>query len=923
MSMRRTMIALALALAVVTSASASLAAAPAPAGGVLSQAVDIPYKKFVLDNGLTLIVHEDPKAPIVAVNVWYHVGSKNEKPGKTGFAHLFEHLMFNGSENFNDDYFKAVEPIGATDLNGTTNEDRTNYFQNVPRSALDRVLWLESDRMGHLVGAIDQARLDEQRGVVQNEKRQGENEPYAISEELITKACFPAGHPYSWTVIGSMEDLNAAALTDVKEWFKSYYGAANAVLAVAGDVKADDVLARVKKYFGDIPSGPPVARFDAWTAKRTGVTRQRAQDRVPQARIYKIWNVPRTLSPEADYLGLATQVLTEGKSSRLYKRLVYDDQIATRVAAYLDEREIASLFTVTADVKPGGDVAAVDRALDEELARFLKEGPTDDEMNRAKTAQIAGFIRGIERIGGFGGKSDILARSQVFGGSPDAWKESLDRVRAATPGQVKETAQSWLSDGLYELEIVPFPKYVAAQEGADRKKLPDAGTPPDVTFPSLQKATLANGMKVVLAERHAVPVVDLDLLIDAGYAADQFAVPGVASLAMGMLDEGTKTRSAIQISDEAARLGADLSTGSNVDQSRVYLSALKSNLDASLALFADVVLNPSFPQADFDRLKKQQLARIQREKAEPFGMALRVFPPLLYGKGHAYGLPFSGSGYEDTVAKITRDDLVKFHETWVRPNRATLIVVGDTSLAELKPKLEALFHDWKPGKAPEKTLKTVANPTKPVIYVLDKPGAQQSVILAGSLVPPRNNPDEISLETMNEVLAGAFISRLNMNLREDKHWSYGAGGFIADAAAQRPHVFYSPVQTDKTKESLQEMAKEFEGIGGARPVTAEELAAAQNTQTLTLPGRWETNGAVEGSIGELVRFGLPDDYFKTFAAKVRATKTADIEASGKKNVRRDAMVWVVVGDRAVIEPGLRSLGWGEVQFLDADGNPVK
>jgi zinc protease len=407
---------------------------------------EIPHQKFTLDNGLTLIVHEDHKAPIVAVNVWYHVGSKNEKPGRTGFAHLFEHLMFNGSENYNDDYFKAVEPLGATDLNGTTNNDRTNYFQNVPKSALDTILWLESDRMGHLLGAIDQALLDEQRGVVQNEKRQGDNEPYSIAEELSTKACFPAGHPYSWTVIGSLEDLDAAKLDDVKDWFKTYYGPNNAVLVIAGDINTQDVLAKVKTYFGDIPPGPPVARFDQFVAKRTGTSRQSAQDRVPQTRIWKMWNVPGEPSKDRILLDIAGRLLSSGKSSRFYKRLVYDEQIATRVAAYNDSREIASLFTIEADVKKEIEPAKVERALDEELAKFLANGPTQEELDRARTDIFAGFIRGVERIGGFGGKSDVLAASTVYWGRPDAYKDELEIIRSATPTQVKEAAQKWLSD---------------------------------------------------------------------------------------------------------------------------------------------------------------------------------------------------------------------------------------------------------------------------------------------------------------------------------------------------------------------------------------------------------------------------------------------------------------------------------------------
>jgi len=883
---------------------------------------DISYQKFTLDNGLTLIVHEDHKAPIVAINVWYHVGSKNEKPGRTGFAHLFEHLMFNGSENYNDDYFKAVEPLGATDLNGTTNNDRTNYFQNVPKTAIDTILWLESDRMGHLTGAINQPRLDEQRGVVQNEKRQGDNEPYSIAEELSAKACFPVGHPYNWTVIGSMEDLDAAKLDDVKEWFKTYYGPNNAVLSIAGDVDTQEILAKVKKYFGDIPPGPPIARFDQWVAKRSGTSRQSAQDRVPQTRIMKFWNTPGEATRDRVLLDLAAQILSSGKSSRLYKRLVYDDQTATTVNAFDDSREIASLFTIQADVKKDGDPAKVEKAMDEELAKFLSDGPTADELQRAKTDLFAGFIRGVERIGGFGGTSDVLAAGMVYAGTPDAYKTNLDIVRNATAAEIKDAAKRWLGDGVYILQIDPYPTGLKADAaGADRKKMPEGGAAPAVVFPKVEKTTLSNGMKIQFARRESVPVVEFNLIFDAGYSADQGGIPGTASLAMAMIDEGTKTRSSLQISDEQQRLGANIGTGSNVDSSFVTLSAMNANLDASLDLFSDIVLHPSFPEADFKRLQKQQIARIQREKAQPVGMGLRVLPKLLYGAGHPYGLPFSGSGYEDGVAKLTRDDLVKFHETWFKPDNATMIVVGNTTLAEIKPKLESLFKDWKKGSVPTKKMSNVAGKTATTIYILDKPGAAQSVILAGQLVPPFANPDEIAFKTMTQILGGSFIARLNMDLREEKHWSYGSYTFVPDARGQRPFIGYAPVQTDKTKESMVEVMKQLKGITGPLPVTQLELAVAQDAMTRTLPGQWETQGAVSGSIADLVVFGLPDDYYTTFPVKVRALKTGDVDTDAKKTLTPDKMVWVVAGDRAKIEAGIKELGWGDVKYLDPDGNP--
>ncbi|HEY0592675.1 MAG TPA: pitrilysin family protein, partial [Thermoanaerobaculia bacterium] len=863
--------------------------------------VDVPYTRYVLDNGLTLIVHEDHKAPIVAVNVWYHVGSKNEPDGRSGFAHLFEHLMFNGSENANSDFFQVLERIGATNLNGTTNEDRTNYFQNIPTSALDTVLWLESDRMGHLVGAIDQAKLDEQRGVVQNEKRQYENQPYAVGYELMTKAVYPDDHPYGHTVIGSMEDLGAASLADVKKWFTDYYGAANAVIVVAGDITPAVAKEKVEKYFGDIPPGPPVARFEAWPAKRTGSQRETAEDRVPQTQITKVWNVPGAFTRDGSLLSLVADVLVSDKASRLYKRLVYDDQTATNVGAYVDSRQIGGLFTIEAMVKPGGDEAAVEKAIDEELAKLLAGGPTADELERVRSQQFASFVRGLERIGGFGGKSDLLARSEVFGGSADAYKKELSWVRSAATADLQKAAKEWLSDGVYTQVIRPFPGYKPSAQAADRTKMPEPGAPPAPKFPAIQTATLSNGLKIVLAERHEAPVVNFNLIVDAGYASDQFAAPGTAMLAMNMLDEGTKTRDAIAISTELARLGATIGSGSNLDTSTVALSALKPNLDPSLDLYADVILNPAFPKADFERLQKQQLAQIQREKANPIQLALRVFPSLLYGAEHAYGVPFTGSGTEAAVAKLTREDLAKFHQTWFRPNNATLIVVGDTTLAEVRSKLETKLAGWKSGEVPKKNIGKVALAPKQRVFLIDKPGAVQSTILAGTVAPPKANPIEPAIEAMNTVLGGAFISRLNMNLREDKHWSYGSGSFLQDARGQRPFIAYAPVQSDKTKESLQEMRKEFRDITKDKVVTADETAMAKANLTLTLPGSWETTNQVGGALAEMVRFDLPQDYWTQYPGKINALVVNDLNAAATEVVKPENVTWLIVGDLASIE----------------------
>ncbi len=890
----------------------------AGAAAAQAQDTDIPYTKFVLDNGLTVIVHEDHKAPIVAVNLWYHVGSKNEKAGRTGFAHLFEHLMFGGSEHAKGSYIKALEAVGATDMNGTTSFDRTNYFENVPTSALDFTLWMEADRMARL--DLTQKTLDLQRGVVQNEKREDENQPYDLTEEHFPENTYPAGHPYSWDVIGDMTDLDAASFKDVQEWFHTYYGPSNVVLVLAGDIDAKTAKEKVEKYFGDIPPGPPVTHQQVWIAKRTGTHREITQERVPLPRIYEIWNVPQFGSADANYLNLVARCLGDGKTSRLYKRLVYDDQIASDVSVYVDAREIGGQFVIQVTAAPGHNLGEIEKAMDEEMARFLKDGPASVELQRVQTEYLANFLRGIERIGGFGGKSDRLAQYAVFTGDPGGYKMTLARVRAATAEDLRSAANRWLADGAYIAEAMPFPDYKAAS-AMDHTMTPPLGTPPELKLPKLQRAKLTNGLNVILAERPGAGLVDMWMMADAGSAADQFGAPGTAKLASAVLTDGTRTRNALEINDQTALLGAELQSYADLDFSYVSLSALKAKLDPSIELFSDVILNPTFPQADFEREQKLQLDAIQQEQSQPILMALRVFPRFLYGAGHAYGNPLTGSGTAASVLKITRDDVVKFHEIWFRSNNATLVVVGDTTLAEIMPKFERAFAGWKGGQIPVKNVAAVQLPPKEVVYIVDKPNAEQSVIMAGNVATLPNTPQEIATQAMNDDIGGAFSSRLNMNLREDKHWAYGAGSFLWGARWQRPFLVFAPVQTDKTKESMVEVNKELREFLADRPVTAEEIARIQANETLSLPGSRETLDAVGNSITSMVENRWPDDYYDTMAARIRALKTSDLDAAAKRVIFPDHLVWVIVGDRAKIEAGIRELGFGEIRFIDADGNP--
>ncbi|MEO0616742.1 MAG: pitrilysin family protein [Pseudomonadota bacterium] len=894
------------------------------AAAVHAQTVDIPYTEFQLDNGLTVIVHEDHKAPIVAVNIWYHVGSKNEPTGRTGFAHLFEHLMFNGSENYDDEWFGPFERVGATGVNGTTSFDRTNYFQTVPSTALDLALWMESDRMGHLLGAITQDKLDEQRGVVQNEKRQRENQPYGRVFNHIIDNLFPDEHPYSWLPIGSMEDLNAATLDDVKEWFQTYYGPNNAVLVLAGDITPELAREKVELYFGDIPPGPPISRQEEWVPKLSGEHRETLQDRVPQTLIYKVWPAPAWANEDTDSLQIAASILGGGKNSRLYERLVYTDQTATSVGASTFALEIAGMILVSATVQPGGDAEAVEAAMDEEIARFLERGPTRDELERVKTQFRSGFVRGAERVGGFGGKSDILAENRVYGGRADFYKVGLERLEAATTRSIQQAAQRWITDDVYVLTTVPYDANLkAGTTSADRSALPFPDDQPDVSFPSFERGELDNGLKLIVARHGDLPIVNFNLIMDAGYAADQFGLPGTASFAMSMLDEGTRRKDALEISEGFAKLGANYGGGAGLDTVTVSLNTLTDNLEPALDLFSEVVLQPAFPEKEIDRLRKQRLAGIANERTQPQSMALRVLPKLMYGDGHAYSQPLTGSGTEASVNAIDRDALVAFHDTWFRPNNATLVVVGDTSLEAILPVVEERFGDWKAADVPTKTLDDVALGTTETLYIIDRPASDQSVILAGHVVPAKSDPDDLAIEAANQILGGDFSARLNMNLREDKGWSYGSYSFIVDAAAQRPFIVSAPVQTDKTADSVAELRRELRSYLGDAPSTDEELTRVRSSNTRSLPGRWETIGAVSGSLAEMVRFEFPDDYWNTFAARTNALELAAVSAQAQRVLRPDSMIWVVVGDRSKIEASLGELGFDEIRLIDTDGNPVE
>ena len=921
-------------------AAPATAAALAPLSSLVS-AVDIPYQEFRLPNGLRVIVHTDRKAPIVAVSVWYHVGSRFEPAGKTGFAHLFEHLMFYGSENAPDDFFEPLQQVGATDSNGTTNVDRTNYFETVPTGALDRALFLESDRMGHLLGAVTQTKLDAQRGVVQNEKRMGENEPYGLVEYAQLAGMLPEGHPYRHSTIGSMADLNAASLADVQSWFKTHYGPNNATLVLAGDIDVPTAKAKVEKWFGNIASGPAPQDLDATVPTLDKDVEKVMHDNVAATRLYRNWIVPGVNSPDLQQLDLALSVFGGLGSSRLDNILVRDEKVAVAVKASIQPFEKLSMVEITVDVKPGQDPVAVGKRLDALLADYLAKGPSADEVLRAATQQLSGTIGGLEKVGGFSGKAVTLAEGAVYSDDPGKYKKDLAIYAAATPASVSAAARKWLGRPVFRLTVSPGER--SAQDNAlagnapsgsatmhpahfrdPNGPAPKAGTPPpptkvaeppiepvkDLVFPPVERAKLSNGMSVVFSRRATVPVVKVSVAFDAGNAADNRQKLGTAALTTALLDEGTTSRNSVQISEEQERLGAGISAANSMDATNVGLYALKPNLDASLGLLADIIRNPAFDPKEVERLRSQMLTRIAAEKTQPMAIAQRMLPPLLYGQAHPYGIPFTGSGTESGVKAVTRADLVAFHDTWMRPDNATIFATGDTTLAELLPLLEKRFGDWKaPALAKGAKLFRMDRMMRPSrIVLIDKPQSPQSMILAGQLTNKSGTDNPVTLITANEVLGGSTTSRLTMDLREAKGWAYGAGTGMPGVKETIPLLVYAPVQTDKTGESIIAARQDIKDFLTSKGTTQAERDQTINGQILSLPGSFETSSDLLSAMMRNNLLGRPDDYYATLPATYRAITAAQMDQAAREAINPDRLIWVVVGDAKLVKPQLDAVG---------------
>ena len=879
--------------------------------------VTISFEKHTLSNGLDVILHEDHTIPVVAVNVWYHVGSKDEEIGRTGFAHLFEHVMFEGSKHHNSSHFEPLQKAGAN-LNGSTTPDRTNYWEDVPTNYMDLALWLEADRMGYLLDALDQQRFDIQRDVVKNERRQSyENRPYGMASWHLQEALYPMPHPYHWMTIGSQEDLDAAELDDIKDFFKRFYSPTNASLAIAGDIKIGEALELVNKYFGDLPPGESVPRKGRHDSGLKGRIELEMRDKVTLPRAYVAWPTP----PEGDIddapMEIYQAIMSDGLTSRLHKSLVYEKQIAQSASMRYHSSEIAGQCVMSVTAAEGHELAEVEAAADAEMGRLLREPPTDEEIARVKNRIEASHYRQLARIGGFGGRADQLNHFSVFSSNPDLINTSLDKYMSVTREDVMRVAESVLGDNQVRLRVLPEPTLSPGSVKLDRSVMPPPKNEPVFTPPSPTRTKLSNGMGISVIEQRGLPIVAFGVLMDAGASRDPEQLPGLAGFTAQMLPEGTDTKSSQDIAQAFEFIGSRISADGRREYTLLSAETLTKHWSTALELTADLVLNPSFPDHELERVRKEHLTELRRGKDEPNAVAEQLLAGLVFRRDSGYGHPLSGT--ESSIGALNRDDMVRQFDRDYGPENANLIVVGDVSIEEVAKRAESVFGSWKggsPGVNVEATI--VPSNGTATIYLVDRPGAPQSVIRALHTTIPRLHPDYLGLTLMNYAFGGQFSARLNQNLRQDKGYSYGYQSHVQWHRGPSLLLAGGSVQTEVTKESVFETLKEFNEVRGDRPISEEELENAKQSVLRSFPANFERPGAVMGQVLQMVQFGLPDDYLQTVRSNVESVTLDDVHRITQELVRPDQLKILVVGDRQQVEKGLRELDLPTV-ILDVDG----
>jgi zinc protease len=917
----------------------AIAVQPAPAQTAPPPAAlpTVAFEKTTLPNGLELILVEDHRLPIVAVNIWYHVGPANEAPGLTGFAHLFEHMMFAATRHVaRGQADRLLEGAGATDSNGSTDYDRTNYYDTVPSNQLELALWVHADRMGYLLDVLDQAALSNQQDVVRNERRQSvENRPYGIVEEAMNHALFPKNHPYYASVIGSHVDIQNAKLPDVRDFFTRYYGPNNASIVIAGDIDKAKTRALVAKYFGAFKRSAPVAKPSVETPPITRERRLTVADRVELPRVYMAWLTPPAYQPGDAELAVTAQILAGGKAGRLYKSLVYERQIAQDTAAAQNSNALTSTFVIDVTARPGVEAAELEAAIDAELKALREVGPAELEVERARNTIETAMLTSIEKLGGAGLANQINQYNQ-YTGDPGYLPKDLARLRRVTAADVQRVARSYLAPTTRVMvagvpgkpELGPDPAVRPVKAGAKtrivaginrdeawRRQPPKPGPAPKFTLPAGDSFVLANGLRVIHHHNPALPLVAAELVLKSGSDANPDGQPGLAGFTAQMLQEGTATRSAPRIADEIAQLGAFLGTGSSTDASTVSLLSLRSTFAQALDVLADVVLHPAFPTAEIERQRAARIGALAQQRDNPEQVAGVAAAGALYGARHPYG--YGQLGTEQVIRAVTRDDLYQFWRRHYLPGNAALIVSGDITLDELRALAEARFGAW-PRAVPKPTLPGDPEGTKARLVMVDKPGAPQTALRVTQIATNRKTPDYPALQVMNAAFGGLFSSRINLKLREEKGYSYGVfSGFRYDRTPG-PFVIAGSVRLDATGASIAEIFKEVQAIR-ANPLPAAELAGARDSQVYSLPGQFETNSTIGASLAETYIFDLPADYWQSLPDQFRRVTAAQVQAVANRYLVPERMKVIAVGDKAKVLPQLKSLNLGQPELRDADG----
>jgi len=922
-----------------------LVAAPASAQAKPeSKLPTIAYETYTLPNGLKVITHEDHRLPLVAVDLWYHVGPLNERPGRTGFAHLFEHMMFEGSEHVGEKaHIKYVQGAGATDVNGTTDFDRTNYFETLPANQLELGLWLESDRMGFLMEGLNRDLLKNQRDVVRNERRQGEGRPYEVASEQLFHLLYPKGHPYYGSVIGSHADIEAARIADIRDFHQQFYTPNNASIAIAGDFDPKQLKELLTKYFGPIPAGPAVEAVNVVTPPITAQKRATVTDTVKLGQIQIAWLTPAAFTPGSYDISADMFALGESKASRLDEALVLKTQVAQSVSCFDDPLKLTGMAGCDIIAKPGVKLEDLEKTFWEELAKLQATGPTEEEVEAAKAGTLTGKITGLQRLGGFGGVADTLDSYNQYTGDPGYLPKDVAAEEAITIASAKAAAVKYLTKdsavvvycvpGKKVLDDVPqspadtdanvkitnpyTPEFEAAQNW--RKEVPKAGPPVSVHLPVPQTFTLANGLKVYVVEQRSLPILSASLVTRAGSENNTLAKAGLASLTAQTMGEATATLDHTALAQAQERIGTSISVGASMDGTTTGMTVLSDNAPKGMHLFADVIEHPAFSPDDLDRLRKQRLISIQQETDNVQAMASRVGPKLVYGDS-PYGI--SATGTTESVTGITRDDVTRFYANHYGPADSALVLTGDITVPQAKKIAEEYFGKWTGGDTAYRTI--ASEPTLPPTHVVivDKPGAPQTALFAYGAGVPASSPDLQALQVMNYTLGSAFASRINMNLREVHGYTYGARSGYNFYRSGGPFYAGGLVRTDVTGPAAKELMGEITRFPSA-PSTEAELKEAKDARVQSLPGQFETTDSIAGSMGSIFLYDRPLDYYATLPAKYRAVTADDVARVAKEDLHPGHLIIVAAGDRAKIEQQLKDANLGPVEVRDINGALVK